>query len=302
MSLIIDKDLYKTLSPVRPKRVIKTRDTDGEILQTVDRSGIPKRRWPNGGGVTGGSETRVDPHVKVLDEAIAERAKARGLDAIVYAPHFTRLPEIRARAELFTDEELTVIPGREVFTGTWRNRRHVLALDLDAPVPDFISLDAAFREFDRQDAVVLVPHPDYLTVSLDRAAIEQYRSAIHGLETYNPKQLSRHNRLARDLAELTGLPAFGSSYAHLPGTVGEVWTAYEEVNADRPALIEAFRAGTPRAVEHRTGTIHQLRRAAEIGHLFYENSIAKFDRVVLSGREPTHPNQDEYGDRFSVAR
>lgn len=252
--------------------------------------------------MTGGSETRVDPHVKVLDEAIAERAKARGLDAVVYAPHFTRLPEIRARARRFTDEELTVIPGREVFTGTWRNRRHVLALDLDAPVPDFISLDAAFEEFDRQDAVVLVPHPDYLTVSLDRAAIEQYRSSIHGVEMYNPKQLARHNRRAREIADATGLPAFGSSYAHLPGTVGEVWTAFDAVDPDQSAIVEALREGIPRTVGYRAGTAHQLRRAAEIGHLFYENSIAKFDRVVLSGLEPTHPNQDAYADRFTVAQ
>lgn len=252
--------------------------------------------------MTGGSETRVDPHVKLLDETIVARAKARGLDAVVYAPHFTRLPEIRTRARQFTDEELTVIPAREVFTGTWRNRRHVLALDLDAPVPDFISLEAAFREFNRQDAVVLVPHPDYLTVSLDRAAIEQFRAAIHGVETYNPKHVSRHNRRACGIAEATGLPAFGSSYAHLPGTIGEVWTAYESVDADQAALIEAFRAGTSRTVEHRTGLGHQLRRAAEMGHFIYENSIAKFDRVVLSGLEPTHPNQDAYADQFSVAQ
>ncbi|PSP39031.1 metal-dependent phosphoesterase, partial [Halobacteriales archaeon QH_7_65_31] len=34
---------------------------------------------------------RVDPHVKILDERVVRRAKQRGLDAIVYAPHFIRL-------------------------------------------------------------------------------------------------------------------------------------------------------------------------------------------------------------------
>lgn len=250
----------------------------------------------------GGSETRVDPHIKVLDSAIVERAKARGLDALVYAPHFTRLPEIRSHAERLSDEDLTILPAREVFTGTWRNRRHVLALDLDDPVPDFISLDAAFREFDRQEAVVLVPHPDYLTVSLDRAAIEQYRSSIHSIETYNPKLSAIQNRRATEIARTTGLPAFGSSYAHLPGTVGEVWTTFEGLEPAPEALVEAFRAGTPRTVEHRTGFGHQLRRASEIGHLCYENSMAKFDRVVLSGMEPTHPSQSAYPDRFSIVR
>ncbi|PHQ46649.1 metal-dependent phosphoesterase, partial [Halorubrum sp. C3] len=37
-------------------------------------------------------QTRVDAHVKVLDDEVVARAKDRGIDALVYAPHFTRLP------------------------------------------------------------------------------------------------------------------------------------------------------------------------------------------------------------------
>ena len=96
------------------------------------------------------TETRVDPHVKVLDADVAARAKARGIDVLVYAPHFTRLPTIRERAEAFTDDDLLVVPAREVFTGPWQERRHVLALGLDDPVPDFITLDGAFAAFDAQ--------------------------------------------------------------------------------------------------------------------------------------------------------
>jgi len=252
-------------------------------------------------GVTAGSQIRVDPHVKLLDAGIKARAKAHGLEAIVYAPHYTPFPEIRSRAQRHSDEELTVIPAREVFAGPWRNRRHILALDLEAPIPDFISLETAFAEFERQEAVVLVPHPAYLTISLDRGAIERYRSAIHGIETYNPKHLPMHNRRARSIARTTGLPSFGSSYAHLPGTVGEVWTVFEDVDPESQAVIEALRSKRPRTVNHQTNSSHQLRRAMEVGHLFYENSIAKFERVVISGLEPTHPDQPRYGDRFTVA-
>jgi predicted metal-dependent phosphoesterase TrpH len=46
---------------------------------------------------------RIDPHVKVLDDRVVRRAKARGIDAVVYAPHFTRLPEIRDRAARVPD-------------------------------------------------------------------------------------------------------------------------------------------------------------------------------------------------------
>lgn len=250
--------------------------------------------------MTNGTGVRVDPHVKVIDEAIVDRAKARGLDAVVYAPHFTRLPAIRETAERLSDDELTVIPAREVFTGTWRNRKHVLALDLEAPVPDFVGLDAAFEEFARQDAVVLVPHPGFLTVSLDRADVERYREAIHGVETYNPKHLGIHNRAAETIARETGRPAFGSSYAHLPGTVGEAWTTFPDIERSAAAVVEALRTGAPRTVDHRSGASHRLRRAMEFGHLFYENSVSKFDRVVLSGTEPTHPDQPAYGGRFTV--
>ena len=58
-------------------------------------------------------ELRIDPHVKVLDDRVVRRAKSRDIDALVYAPHFTRLPEIRQRAAQYSDEELLVLPGRE---------------------------------------------------------------------------------------------------------------------------------------------------------------------------------------------
>src|SRR6056297_2144201 len=109
--------------------------------------------WATGvaGTVTSEGFT-VDLHVKILDEQVVERAKARGLDALVYAPHFTRLPDIRERAERFSDDELTVFPGRELFTGTWQRRRHVLAVGLDEMVPDFLTLDGTMAELGEQSA------------------------------------------------------------------------------------------------------------------------------------------------------
>ncbi|WP_255150813.1 PHP-associated domain-containing protein [Halorarius halobius] len=241
---------------------------------------------------------RVDPHVKILDERVVERAKRRGLDAVVYAPHFRRLPEIRARAERFSDDELLVVPAREVFTGSWRNRKHVLALGLSEPVPDFITLDGAFDEFRRQDATALVPHPEFATVSLGVAEIREYGDAIRGVETYNPKHRRKHNERAREVAAETGLPTFGSSYAHLHGTVGEVWTEFEGTADTMEDVVAAFRWGEPRRVFHRPGTGHHLRRHAEFAHLAYENTWKKLDRLFLSGTEPTHPRHVAYDGRF----
>ena len=241
---------------------------------------------------------RVDPHVKVLDERVVVRAKRRGLDALVYAPHFTRLPDIESRARAFSDDELLVVPARELFTGTWRNRKHVLAVGLSEPVPDFLSLDATMRELDRQGAAVLVPHPEFATVSLDAADLDRYRDVVDAVEVYNPKHWRRHNDRARDLARRTGLPAFGSSYAHLRGSVGEVWTAFEGPLESLATVVGAFREGLPRRVFRRSGRRHALRRRAEFAHLGWENTWEKFERVVLEGREATHPRHPAYGGRF----
>jgi len=244
---------------------------------------------------------RVDPHVKILDEGIVRRAKRRGLDVLVYAPHFTQLPTIRRRARQFSDDDLLVVPGREVFTGHWHNRKHVLAVGLDEPVPDFVTLDRAMAAFDRQDAAVLVPHPEFLTVSPDEGDVRTYADTIDAVEVYNPKHCPWHNRRAKAITRAVDAPAFGSSYAHLSATVGEVWTTLAGAVGDEGDLIDALVEGWPRRVNYRSGATHRVRCLAEFAHLGYENSVGKVDRILLSGREPTHPSDPLYDGRFDDA-
>jgi predicted metal-dependent phosphoesterase TrpH len=191
-----------------------------------------------------------------------------------------------------------VVPAREVFTGSFRNRKHVLALGLSEPVPDFITLDAAMAEFDRQDAAVLAPHPEFATVSLAADDLAEYDDIVDGVEIYNPKHLTGHNERARELARDSGLSPFGSSYAHLPGTVGEVWTTFEEPLWSESELVDAFREGAPRRIHHHDGIGHHARCVAEVAHLAYENSWEKIDRLFLQGTEPTHPRHIAYDGRF----
>ena len=242
--------------------------------------------------------TRVDMHVKTLDDRVVSRAKARGLDALVYAPHFTRLPEIRERTAAFSDEELTVVPAREVFTGDWRNRRHLLAVGLTDPVPDFLTFEGALAELERQDAAVVVPHPTLLNVSFTRSEIRAYADHFHAVEVYNAKSLPIHNRNGRVVARETDLPGVASSYAHLRSSVGEAWTAFAGEVADADALVDALRAGRDRRSVHRDGAAHRLRGTVEFAHLGWENSWEKLDRLFLSGMEPTHPRHIFYDGRF----
>ncbi|WP_435126713.1 PHP-associated domain-containing protein [Halobaculum sp. D14] len=242
--------------------------------------------------------SRVDLHVKRLDEQVVERARSAGLDALVYAPHFTRLPEIRDRAERFSTPDVTVVPAREVFTGDWRNRRHLLAVGLDDPVPDFITFEAALAEFDRQDAAVLVPHPEFMNVSLTRAEVGAYSDRIDAVETFNAKLFDRQNRRGARIAEAFDLPVFGSSYAHLRGTVGSAWTEFDDDVRTEAALVDALKAGADRTVVKRRDPATRVRRLAEYVHLGVENSWGKLDRLFLSGMEPTNPRHIAYENRF----
>lgn len=252
-------------------------------------------RWD---GRTGYAMTRVDMHVKVLDETVVDRAKARGLDVIVYAPHFRRLPEVRREAAAYSDTDLVIVPGREIFTGTWRNRRHVLVVNPQDPIPDFISFEGAMDMLATDDGAVLIPHPTFLTVSCSRDDIRDHRDDIDAIETYNPKHLTHHNERASRLAEELSLPVYASSYAHLNGTVGEVWTEFEETIASGEDLVEALVSDMPRTIRRRDGPGHRARCLAEFTHLGWENTWEKIDRVLLSGMEATHPDHVAYDGRF----
>ncbi|XVH33002.1 PHP-associated domain-containing protein [Haloferacaceae archaeon DSL9] len=237
-------------------------------------------------------------HAKILDERVVDRAKRRGIDALVYAPHFTRLPEIRAAADSYSDDELLVVPAREIFTGDWRTRRHLLAIGLDDPVPDFITFESALAECERQGAAVLVPHPCFMNVSLTEPEIAAHAARIHGIETYNAKLFPFQNRRGQRIARDLGFDGFGSSYAHLPWTVGEAWTAIDAEVDSEAELIEALVGGTSRTAVHRAGIGHRARGALEFAHLGYENTWEKVDRLLLSGTEPTHPRNLLYQGQF----
>lgn len=241
--------------------------------------------------------TRVDLHAKVLDEAVVARAKARGLDGLVYAPHFQRLPAIQRQAAEFSDDDLFVIPAREIFTGTWRNRKHILALGLTDPIPDFISLSGAIRELQRQDAVVLAPHPGFLTVSLSEQDIRDYRASIDAIETYNLKNWPHHTRRATRYHTQFDLPAYASSYAHLRGSVGLAWTVFPDISPTQPAVLNALSAGAPRESQRRHGLAHRLQSGIEFTHLVWENSVQKA-AYFAAGLKPTNPHHPAYGDRF----
>ncbi|MFB6163130.1 MAG: PHP domain-containing protein [Halococcoides sp.] len=245
-----------------------------------------------------GDRTRVDIHVKVLDEGVVSRAIDAGLDVLVYAPHFTHIETARERARRYSTEELLVVPAREYFTGHWSNRKHVLAIDPDDPLPDFLPLHSTMTELRDREETVIAPHPGFLTVSLDGDEIEAYADVIDAVEVRNPKLLPWDRNRAEVIAADRDLPALASSYAHLPGTVGAAWVEFERSIDSAAALCAAIEAGAPASIEYRTGPRAWLRRRMEFAHLGWENTVKKADRVLLQDREATHPHDERYGEHY----
>jgi predicted metal-dependent phosphoesterase TrpH len=244
------------------------------------------------------ASTRVDLHVKVLSDEVVACAKAREIDVIVYAPHFTRFDNIRSRAAQFSDDDLLVIPAREIFTGSWQTRRHILAIGLNEPIPDFISLTGALDALDRQGAATLIPHPEFMNVSFSESDIQANADAVDAIEVYNFKSPGWANTRSISLITETNHQPFGSSYAHLPGSVGRVWTTFDCAIDSEADLVEALKSGVSRRVYHERGLMYTAHELAEFVHLVYENSWKKLDRLFLSGMEPTHPQHIAYDGKY----
>ena len=242
--------------------------------------------------------TRVDCHIKTLSPSVIARAVARGVDAVIYAPHFTPLPEIEATAAAYGDAPVTVIPGREIFTGSWRSRRHLLAVGMRAPVPDFISLEGALEALTEQGATILVPHPGFANVSLTAAEVTSHQDRLDAIEQENFKSRRRHNHRAREIAGRSGLPTFGSSYAHLPASVGATVTVFDESLPDAASVITAIAGEGPREIVSDVGPQSQLQGIVEFSHLGWENTVQKLRRMGSPGIAATHPQAPVYDGRF----
>lgn len=249
--------------------------------------------------MTDEESTRVDLHVKILDDEVVRRAKRAGIDVLVYAPHFTHLSDIRERAERYTDDDLLVVPARECFADRWNRRRHVLVIDPSDPIPDFLTFEATMAELDRRNETLLVPHPEFLTMSLSAEDVREYADSFDAIEVFCTKNWWFQTERMKAIASGLDLPTYVSSYSHLPFTIGEAWVEYESVIESAEDLTRAIETGVDSRCYRKDGLRHLLKRRVEFVHLFKENTWDKFSRVVLEDREPTNPDDPRYDGRFS---
>lgn len=244
--------------------------------------------------------TRVDPHIKILSEDVVDRAKDNDIDVLVYAPHFKDLNTIRRECKKFSCDDITIIPGRELFTGHWSNRNHILAIGLSTPIPDFIPLKDAILEIKKQDAALLIPHPEFLTVGLSEENISFYQEHIDCIEVYNPKYWTKHSNISEKISTRKNIKPFCSSYAHIKYTIGESHMKYTSNIHTESDLVEALKNDHDYSLYKKNDMRHKFISKTEFFHnLLYEDTWEKFQRVCLSGIEKTHPKQGYYDSRFN---
>lgn len=243
--------------------------------------------------------TRVDPHIKILSEEVVERAKNNDIDFLVYAPHFKDLNTIKKQCKKYSSDDVKIIPGRELFTGHWSNRNHLLAIGLSSPIPDFIPLENAILEIKKQDAALLVPHPTFLTVGLSENKILSYQEYIDSIEVYNPKYWEHHIEISNKIAKELDIKPFCSSYAHIIYSIGETFIEFQNDFQNGNDVVEAIKNDQKPSLYRKNDIRHSIISKTEFFHnLLYEDTWEKFERVCLSDMEKTHPRQSYYDDRF----
>lgn len=201
-----------------------------------------------------------DPHVHSAAsydgtapvEAVLDRARAAGLDAVAVTDHDTLAGSRRAVA-LAPGYGLLAVPGVEVSTADG----HLLALGIGACPPPGRPLAETVRTVRRAGGLAVVPHPfQRLRHGVSARTLRSLPADARpdAIETYNACALSNvRNRQAERFAAARGYPAVGGSDAHTAGTVGRAH-ATVEVDADAPAttdptdctvpaLLDAVRAG-----------------------------------------------------------
>ena len=202
------------------------------------------------------THTRPLSHDSLLTpDALVERAKASGLDAVCLTEHdFTWDPE--AGRDLARRHDFPVIPAIEVNT----EDGHFLAFGLQSYVYGMHRTAELARHVKDAGGALIAAHPyrrqlpfhlrnegDW-SEALDRAAANPAYGHVLAVETINGRGSDRENAFAAALAQRLALPAVATSDAHAPDDIGRCATEFDATIRDAPGLIRELRAGRFRPV------------------------------------------------------
>lgn len=191
---------------------------------------------------------KVDLHIHTSDDPIdpiphttfelIDRAAELGFDAVAITLHDHQLDLAPFRAYAAT-RRIVLIPGVErTIEG-----RHVLLLNYSRAADSVYSFDDLARLREREEGLVIAPHPYFPAGSALRGALNRHAELFDAVE-WNAMFTTyvNFNAMAQRFARRHGKPMVGNSDAHRLGMLG---TTYSLVDAapDADAICAAILAG-----------------------------------------------------------
>lgn len=200
-------------------------------------------------------------HDSVLNpDDLIVRAKAAGLDAIVFSEHDT-VWEYAAVEELRAKHNFLVLAGVEIST----DDGHILAFGLDKYVFGMHRAKELASYVEKNDGAMVAAHPYRRQMPWFSRNDEEYRAAlekasrnpayqyVQALESLNGRGSDKENEFSQRLCDIMQLPGTGGTDSHAIGDIGKVATYFDLDIHDERGLIAEIKAGRFHAVDLRSG-------------------------------------------------
>jgi predicted metal-dependent phosphoesterase TrpH len=193
---------------------------------------------------------------------IVKGIKQKGLQGYALTDHDT----IEGHSEALNKKsDLIVIPAMEI---TAKNC-HVLAYDLNEPIPRGLSLGETVDRIHEQGATAVLAHPFGLPRSW--ISVRSVKATkLDAIEVANAAQVPYRliMKLNRDLAESMGLPETGGSDSHMPSTIGRAYTIVDSLSTEVEDVIRSIREGRTEVEGRGTGLFERLKKLWKTSSLY----------------------------------
>lgn len=200
-------------------------------------------------------------HDSVLDPAdMINRAKAAGLDAVVFTEHDT-VWDHASIEELCAEHDFLVLAGVEIST----DDGHMLSFGIDRYVFGMHRVKELAGYVEKGNGAMVAAHPYRRQMPWFTRGVEEYDAAlekaaknpayeyVQALETQNGRGSDKENEFSQRLAEKLGVRSTGGTDSHAISDIGKCATYFEREIRDERELIEELKAGRHYAVDLRSG-------------------------------------------------
>ncbi|MCC6381674.1 MAG: PHP domain-containing protein [Dehalococcoidia bacterium] len=200
-------------------------------------------------------------HDSVLNpDDLVTRAKAAGLDAIVFTEHDT-VWDYKSIEELRARHSFLVLAGVEIST----DDGHILAFGIDRYVFGMHRSRELASYCEKAEGALVAAHPYRRQMPWFSRNDEEYESAlekasrnpayeyVQALEELNGRGSDKENEFSRRLRTMMDLPGTAGTDSHAISDVGKCATYFEKEIHDERELIAELKAGRYYAVDLRSG-------------------------------------------------